>query len=203
MIDTFTRMNVSVFMRDKKLDTVIHYVMKNWVSVGYSRPGKIWTDVGGKFENETVRQLGEALGTKAETGEEYAAWMNGLNEQNHSIIDRCFMKIMKEDPKLDRTIALAWAVIAKNSFAMYGDSSFQLIFGKNPKLQNIMTDKFPALNGVPTRKSVAGHINALHVGRKAFNEAICDEKVRKALRQRVRAVEWSYNAGEKVYYKGQ
>ena len=42
---------------------------------------------------------------------------------------------------------------------------------------------------------------AMYAGRKAFSEAMCDEKVRKALRHKVRAVERSYEVGEQVYYR--
>ena len=105
--------------------------------------------------------------------------------------DRCFAKIMKDDPKMDLIIALAWAVSAKKSLPMHGGySSFQLVFGKNPKLPNIMTDKLLTLRGTPTNTSVVKHINALNAGRKAFNEAMCDEKVKVALRNRARTIEY-------------
>ena len=105
---------------------------------------------------------------------------------------------------MDPTIALAWAVTSKNSFAMHGGySSFQLVFGKNPKLPNIMTDKLPALEGATTSKSVASHINTMYAGRRAFSEAMCDKEIRRDLRNRVTAVEKNYGAGESVYYKRQ
>lgn len=44
--------------------------------------------------------------------------MNGLNKRNHSIIDWCFTKIMKELPRIDCYIPLAWTVRFKNRFAM-------------------------------------------------------------------------------------
>ena len=47
MIDTFTTFTVAAFIRDKKASTIVHNVMLHWVSAGYGRPGKIWTDVGG------------------------------------------------------------------------------------------------------------------------------------------------------------
>ena len=86
MIDGFTRMTMSVFMKDKKADTVIHHFMQNWVTA-HRRPKKIWSDVGSEFNNDVMRQLGEALGTQVETGARYAAWMNGLNERNHCVVD--------------------------------------------------------------------------------------------------------------------
>ena len=52
--------------------------MLHWVS-NYGRPGKIWTDVGVEFNNDTVRQMAEAIACKVDTGAGYAARMNGLN----------------------------------------------------------------------------------------------------------------------------
>ena len=201
MIDGFTRFTVSVFLKDKKPETIIHHLMASWVA-SYGRPGRCWSDVGGEFNNDAVRQLAEAIGCRMETTAGYSAWQNGLNERNHAVVDRCFGKIMNDNPRMDPTIALAWAVTAKNSYPMYGGfSSFQLVFGKQPKLPNIMEDKLPALEGVTTSQSLAAHITAMYAGRKAFSEAMCDEKVRKALRHKVRAVERTYEAGEQVYYR--
>ena len=75
------------------------------------------------------------------------------------------------------------------------------MFGKNPSLPGILSDKLPALEGVTTSKVVAEHINALHAGRKAFAEVQCDESIRRALRHRVRAAEKVFKPGNKVYYK--
>ena len=180
LIDAFTRLTVSVFLKDKKAETIIHNFMKSWVA-SYGRPARVWSDVGGEFNNDTMRQLAEAIGTKVDTGAWYADWMNGLNERNHCVVDRCFAKVMKDNPCMDTTIALAWAVAAKNGFPMHGGySSYQLVYGKNPNLPNIMYDKLPAMSGVTTSESVAAHINALHASRTAFTEVMCDQKIRKA-----------------------
>ena len=45
-------------MKDKKADTVIHHFMQNWVTA-HGRPKKIWSDVGGEFNNDVMRQLGK------------------------------------------------------------------------------------------------------------------------------------------------
>ena len=64
MIDGFTRLGVSVFINNKKPETIVSNLMKHWVSVGYGKPCRIWMDVGGKFCNETLKELGEVLGCK-------------------------------------------------------------------------------------------------------------------------------------------
>ena len=202
IIDGFTRMSCSRFITNKKPETIVNAFAKNWVSVGYGNPGKVWTDVGGEFNNEDMKALGEAFGFEVSTGAGYSAWMNGLNERNHGVIDKTYEKIMFEHPRMDPEVALAWAVNAKNSLPMNsGFSSFQLVFGKNPSLPSILSDKLPALEGVTTSKAVAEHINALHAGRKAFAEAQCDESIRRALRHRVRAAEKFFKPGSRVYYK--
>ena len=109
-----------------------------------------------------MKQLGEPISRKVESGAGYMVFMNGLNKSNHSNIDRCFTKIMKEDPRIDPTIPLAWTVRAQNRFSMYrGYLSYQLVFGKNPTLPNMMKYKLLALNGVTISESVADHINAI------------------------------------------
>ena len=52
---------------------------------------------------------------------------------------------------------------------------------------------------VMTSKSLVTHITALHAGRKAFMEVLYDEKLQKALRHNVRAVDRAYEQGEEVY----
>ena len=62
--------------------------MGSWVAT-FGQPGKCWSDVGGEFNNKAMRQMGEAIGCKMQTGAGYAAWMNGLNKRNHAVVDMC------------------------------------------------------------------------------------------------------------------
>ena len=202
IIDAFTRLSASALIVNKQTETVVKQFARIWISVGYGSPGKMWTDVGNEFNSESVKELSEAFNFEVSTGAGYSAWMNGLNERNHGVIDRSFEKIMYDNPTMDPEIALAWAVNAKNCFPMNnGFSSFQLVFGKNPELPNILNDTIPALEGLSTSQAVAEHIKALHSGRKAFAEVQCDEQTRRALRYKVRAVEKKFEQGSKVYYK--
>ena len=70
------------------------------------------------------------------------------------------------------------------------------MFGKQPKLSNVMEDKLPVPEGVMNNKSVATHITAMYAVWKAFTEALYNEKVQKVLLHNVRAVEWVYSQGE-------
>lgn len=92
--------------------------------------------------------------------------------------------------------------MARNTLQMWnGFSSHQLIFGKNPSLPGIMTDGLPALEGSTSSETFAQHLNALHAARKAYIETETNERIRRALRGKVRAAEDIYVNGDPVYYK--
>ena len=58
--------------------------------------------------------------------------------------------------KLDWEASLGWAISAKNSLqSVHGFSPFQLVFGRNPNLPNILEDKPPALEGTTSSEIVA------------------------------------------------
>ena len=64
-----------------------------------------------------------------------------------------------------------------------------------------MSDKLTALEATTTSQLVAAHITAMNAGRQAFADAMCDERVRKALGHQVQAMERIYANQEQVYFK--
>lgn len=62
-------------------------------------------------------------------------------------------------------------------------------------------DKPPALEGTTTSEALAKHLNALHMARRAFIESEADERIRRALRAKVRAAEEIFRHGDRVFYK--
>ena len=92
--------------------------------------------------------------------------------------------------------------MAKNSHQMtHGCSSYQLVFGKNPNLPNVMSEQLPALEGTTTSEISATHLNSLHAARRALIQSEAEERIRRALRSKVQAAEKHYTPGELVYYK--
>ena len=67
-------------MKDKKAETIINVMMNSLVAT-FGRPGKCWSNVEGEFNIHDVRQMGEAIGCKMQTGAGHSAWMNGLNKK--------------------------------------------------------------------------------------------------------------------------
>ena len=67
-------------------------------------------------------------------------WQNGLCEPNQCVADRCLEKILEDYPEAPLNIALACTINAKNRLQMWnGFSSYQLVFGQNPNIPNVMT----------------------------------------------------------------
>ena len=64
-----------------------------------------------------------------------------------------------------------------------------------------MTDGLPALEGSTSSETFAQHLNALHAARRAYIESERRERIRRALRHKVRAAEEIYENGDVVYYK--
>ena len=110
--------------------------------------------------------------------------------------------MIEDDRGLSIEVALAWAVNAKNAISNYsGFSPYQLVLGQNPNLPSVLTDDLPALEGKSDQDFVAVHLNDLHAARKAYVKAETSDRIRRALRHKVRVVEESFELGDKVFYK--
>ena len=172
------------------------------VAAGWGVMKSVLFDNGGEFSNHEMREVASILNVETCTTPSESPWSNGLCERNHQITDRMLEILEDENPNTDLDTLLAWANLAKNSLQMWnGFSSFQLVLGQNPNLPNIMTDGLPALHGTTSSEILAKHLNALHTAWKAFIKCEADERIRRALRHQVRAVEDVFESGEMVYYK--
>jgi transposase InsO family protein len=200
-IDMFTRYTMSDFIRRKKPEEVINSIIGGWIGVFGIMRG-ILSDNGGEFSSDEMRDVGSVLNVILKTTAAESPWQNGLCERNHAVTDHILSKLEAQYPSTPLEVLVKWANMAKNSLQMYnGFSSNQLVFGKNPNLPNIMVDKLPALHGVTQSKALAKHLTALHTAREAFIQSESEERIRRALRHRVRASEQYYNNGDEIYYK--
>ena len=202
IIDAFSRLNVSVAIKNKTPQVVAHHFMLKWVGAGYGFPMRIKFDCGGEFNNEDVRELSNLVGIEIETTAGHSPWMNGLCERNHAITDRCLEKILHENPKTPLDIALSYACNAKNCIQMWnGFSSFQIVFGQNPRLPNVFNAALPELEGKTHSEIIAMHLNTLQIAREAFLQSQAERKLKTALSHRIRANMEKYSTGDKVYFK--
>ena len=129
-------------------------------------------------------------------------FQNRLCERVHAVTDMMLLKLTEENQSTDSQTLLGWANMARNALQMWnGFSSHQLVFGQNPNLPGIMTDGLPALIGATSSKVFADHLNALHKSRRAYIQTESSERIRRALRTKVRAAEDIFKIGDRVYYK--
>ena len=73
------------------------------------------------------------------------------------------LKLREQCPKTPIEVLLSWTNVSRNSLQMWHSfSNYQLVFGRNPNLPNVMSDKRPASTGTSTRETLEKHLNALH-----------------------------------------
>ena len=201
IIDMWSRYTVSVFVNRKKPSDVIDALMQRWISV-FETMGSIMADNGGELSSDEMREVASFLNVRSITTAADSPFQNGLFERVLSVTDMMLPQLMEENMKTESQALLSWANMARNSLQMLNDfSSHQLVFGKNPNLPGIMSDKLPALEGTTSSEIFAQHLNTLHEARRAYIQTDANKRLRRALRTKVRAAEQIYQNGDTVFYK--
>ena len=148
-----------------------------------------------------MTEVASELNVKEWTTGAESPFSNGLNERIHAITDNMLFRMQADNPKISVDVLLAWACNARNNLQMWhGYSSSQIVFGTNPVLPNIMTAAPPALDKAASSEVFRNHLNALKSAREAFVKADGDERLRRALRSKLRASEERYEPGDYIYY---
>ena len=201
VIDHVTRLSACAVIRNKKPATIIDNLFKIWIGI-YGSPKQFLSDNGGEFNNETFRDLCEKLNVTVRTTAAESPWSNGICERHNAVLADMIRKVI-HDTGCNIDLAVSWSVNAKNSLAnVHGFSPYQLVFGKNPKLPNVLYDKPPALYNHDQNDIIRMNLNALHKAREAFMKSESSEKVRRALRHNVRSSgDVKYVTGDRVFYK--
>ena len=201
LIDHATRLSACSVIRNKNPSTIIREVFRIWISI-YGCPDSFLSDNGGEFNNESFREMGEKFNITIKTTAAESPWSNGLCERHNQVIAEMITKTMA-DSGCCLTLAVCWAINAKNCLQnVHGYSPFQLVFGRNPRLPAIMSDKPPAYDDETAEGIIRDVLNALHGNRQAFVASESSERIRRALRHNVRSSgEVKYFTGDKVYYK--
>ena len=168
MIDMWSRYTVSVFIDRKRPSDIMDGMMTHWIGKhGIMR--SVLTDNGGEFNSDEIREVESILNIQVSTTAGESPFQNGLFERVHAVTDKLLTKLEDEQYGADSETLLCWANMARNCLQMWnGFSSLQLVFGTNPNLPGIMTDKLPALHDTTTSETFAKQLNTLHASRKAF-----------------------------------
>ena len=141
IIDVFTRYTMGVFITRKRAEIIVEQLIKRWISI-FGVMQRIHTDNGGEFNADEVREVASILDFSCSTTGAESPFQNGLCERVHAVTDVILSKLVATYPKTPLEVLLAWACMAKNTLQMNnGFSANQLVFGQNPRLPNILTNK--------------------------------------------------------------
>lgn len=201
MIDLFTRYQVATVIRSKEPEEIVKAVTTKWLPV-FGRMQKIITDNGTEFQNEQMREVASQLNVELLSTGANAPWMNGLVERNHYTTDTIVKAVKRDYPNMSLDVALAWAVTAVNSMSsVRGFSPYQLVFGRSIKLPNILEDPPPTWEEPKKSKTLIDTLNAIHTARVEYTKAERCERIKRALKAKIRVADTIYERGDIVYFK--
>ncbi len=201
MIDQFTRFQVAAVIRSKEPKEIVKTLMMKWMPI-FGRVDKILTDNGTEFCNEEMREVASAFNIQLLTTGANSPWQNGGNEKAHGLTDTIVRSNLRDYPNMSLEVALAWAVSAVNSLTnVRGFSPYQLVFGRQIRLPNILDDPPPAWEEPTKSKALIDTLNALHNARVEYTKAERCERIKKALRAKIRIADTIYENGDIVYFK--
>ena len=201
MIDCFTRFQVASVIRSKEPSEVIKAFTLKWLPT-FGRIEKIMTDNGTEFCNQEMQEVAAALDVIHVTTGANSPWQNGLVEKNHHSTDTIIHSVLRDYPNMKLEVALAWAVSAVNAMTtVRGFSPFQLVFGRQIKLPNILEDPPAAWEEPQKSKTLMETLQAMHATRVAYTKNERCERIRKALKAKIRCADTIYEKGDIVYFK--
>ena len=201
LIDSFTRYTQAIVIPSKEPQMVIKGILKIWIRI-FGKPKQVWFDNGGEFSNSLMMEVCSELDIKIHTTGASSPWQNGLAEKNHALCDNILQQVVVDYPELDLDTALAWSCYAKNILSnIYGFSPYELVFGRKPHMVDILEAPPTALEVRTHCQVFQDNMNAMTAAKAAFIKAQNCEKLKLALRSKIRTTDHIYQQGDWVYYK--
>ena len=200
LVDHVTRFSAAAAMKSKDRNEIIKHLFRTWISI-FSAPSKFFRDNGKEFRNKDYNEMCDSYKITIKKTATESPFFNGLMERHNAILEEMLLKTYKES-KLSSEIALLWITNAKNSSNVHGFSPYQLVFGMNPRLPNVLSNRPPALERLSESKIVASNLKSMHEARKAFTKSESSEKISHALRHNLRSYKDTiFTTHDYVYYK--
>ena len=201
MIDMFSRFQVATVIRSKQASEIVKAFTTKWLPT-FGRVDKILTDNGGEFNNDEMREVASLLNIELLTTGANSPWQNGTIEKNHGTTDGVAHATKRDFPDMPLEVALAWAVNAVNSLSsVRGFSPHQIVFGRSIKLPNILEDPPPTWEEPQKSKEMMDTLNAIHATRVEYMKSERCERIRRALKAKIRINDTLYEKGDIVYFK--
>ena len=201
LIDASSRYTAACLINTKKKEVVVAAIFRIWIMY-FGCPRRFMSDNGGEFANDVFIEMNEKLGVETITTAAESPFSNGTVERHNGILYETMKKTIDET-SCSPDLALAWAVSAKNALQNAGGySPNQLVFGTNTNMPSVLSAAPPALESTTSADIVRKNLDALHSARKNYIEAESSDKIRRALRCKVRSyADKHYEISQKVFYK--
>ena len=201
VIDSFTRFSAAGVLPSKEPKGIITFLFTHWINI-FGPPKQFLTDNGGEFVNKEFDSMCEAFNVTVKRTAAESPWSNGICERYNQVLEEMVNKIL-EDVNCSMSVAVSWAVCAKNSLSnMHGFSPAQLVFGYTPMLPCVQQDKPPALTEESYAKYIEEHLQAMRKSRSAFIHSESSQRIKRALAHNLRSSnDEKYLSGDSVYFK--
>ena len=95
-IDHFTRFSAGSVITTKKPKEIMKHFIHCWISV-HGPPRKLFTDNGGEFNNEEMRDMAENFNIEVKTTAAYSPWSNGLLKRHNLTLTEILLKVKRDN----------------------------------------------------------------------------------------------------------
>ena len=201
LIDHVTRFSAAAIVISKEREEIIKHLFRSWISI-FGAPSKFFSGNGGEFSNDNYNAMGEAYNITIKKTAAESPFSNDLVERHNAVLEEMLLKTC-DDTGASVEVALQWVINAKNSLTnIHGFSPYQLVFGRNPRLPNVLCNRPPAFESINESKAVAENLRSMHNARQAFIKSESSEKISRALCHNLRSYKDDvFVTGDSVYYK--
>ena len=178
LVDPATHYRTSCVIYTQKKEEIIKRIFQIWITI-FGSAKKYLVENGGEFDNDEFRSLCENVNRRICTTAVESPWSDGIVERHNATLGFSVQKII-DDLKCDLSLAVAWAISAKNTLHnVHGFSPNQPVFGKNQNFPAVESSKPPALEGKMANEIVACNLKAMHAAHQAFIKSESAEKLRR------------------------
>ena len=201
VIDMWSKLIQGRFVKSKRPEDIIEALLKMWICP-FGCFDRCIHDNGGEFIAAAFEEMMDLLGIQDGTTGAHSPWSAGIVEKHHAMVDATYESLRREYPHYKRDVLLQWAVYVKNSTpGATGWSSYQVVYGKNPKMPCLMTSNIAGLREEVLTQELLENVNALQQARIEFNKALADNTLKKMVKSKVRRNNTVFYPGDYVYWR--
>ena len=201
LIDMWSKLMTARIVKSKKSEDIISAILESWIAV-YGCFDRTIHDNGGEFISAAFQEMTDLLGIEDGTSGAHSPWSCGVVEKHHAVVDSTFEALRRDFPHYKKETLLQWAVYVKNSTpSATGWSSYQIVYGRNPKMPCLMTSNIAGLREEVITEELLENLNALQRSRMEYNRALADNRLKKMIRSKVRRNQAVFKPGDHVYWR--